>query len=160
MLKKFFALNELTPKRSSEISIRFYPNFIPSHKDEPSRDKFEIVYNDEFGHGVRSKVSFGTGELLFRFDGILLNEQTLYSLQKKPGLYIEDPYLMGKVLHSCDPNTSVDTRIQEFRARREINPGDLITMDYESTEDELFRSFECKCGAANCRGHIKGRLIM
>jgi hypothetical protein len=30
-------------------------------------------------------------------------------------------------------------------------------MDYETTEDELFRAFNCACGSVSCRGQIKGK---
>lgn len=127
------------------------------HELEPTRDKFEIVYRCGFGEGIMAKTSFWEGEAIFRFDGSLLTHQTLYTLQMRPGLYIEDPYFMGKTLHSCDPNAYVDMKSQQFWARKHINPGDFITIDYEATEDVLFRSFDCGCGADKCRGRISGK---
>jgi len=44
-----------------------------------------------------------------------------------------------------------------FTARKQINPNEFLTMDYESTEDELFRFFNCGCGSENCHGYITGR---
>lgn len=118
-----------------------------------------MEYTQRFGEGVVSKTFFGKGELIFRFDGTVLNHQTLYTLQKRPGVYIEDPFFVGKILHSCDPNTTVDMDNQTFWATRDIQSGDFITMDYESTEDQLFRSFHCQCGSHHCRGHIVGKLV-
>jgi hypothetical protein len=144
-------------KQLLENDLRFYPDYIIAHEYEPTRDKFDIIYHPVCGEGVVSKTFFNAGDILFRFDGNLLNEQTLFTLQKNIGLYIEDPLFMGKVLHSCNPNASVDMTKQEFRALRDIPSGDFITMDYETTEDELFQSFFCQCGSSNCRGNILGR---
>jgi hypothetical protein len=155
-LNKYFHLNELSIKRLSENN-RFYPGHIAKHKDEPVKDKFQIAHHPVYGEGVVSKVFFSSGQLLFRFDGSLRHDQTLYTLQIEPGLYIEDLYFMGKVLHSCEPNTFIDMKSQECWCSRPIQPGDFVTIDYEATEDELFRSFQCQCGSNNCRGQIVGR---
>lgn len=37
-----------------------------------------------------------------------------------------------------------------------IVPGEYLTMDYETTEEELFREFTCCCGSDKCRGLIQG----
>lgn len=56
--------------------------------------------------------------------------------------------------HSCDSNTyfrCTDTRA-EIYARRDIAPGEELTVDYgESHHDG---KLPCRCGAANCRGYI------
>lgn len=112
-----------------------------------------------YGEGVKALRAFGRGELVFRFDGTLLSHQTLFTLQKRKHLYIEDPYVMGKVLHACDPNMAVDMERQTFHATRDIRTGEFLTMDYETTEDVLFNRFHCRCGSGICRGLIAGRLV-
>jgi hypothetical protein len=144
-------------KRLSESNGRFYPSHIEEHPNEPTPDKFTIVYHPDFGEGVKTKVFFNKGELVFRFDGHLLHHQTLYTLQKNIREFIEDPYFTGKILHSCDPNTTVDMEQQIFWASKDIHPGHYLTMDYESTEDLLFNSFDCQCGSDKCRGFITGK---
>ncbi|MCA9912708.1 MAG: SET domain-containing protein-lysine N-methyltransferase [Anaerolineae bacterium] len=141
------------------IAQRFYPDVLPPYLYEPTRDCFRIDrISDSTGEGVRSLIGFQAGEIVFRFTGFLTSEITQFSLQLIPGTHIHDPYFMGKVLHNCDPNTDVDIQRREFIARRDIAPGELITMDYAQTEDVLFRTFVCSCGAPNCRGIVKGRL--
>ncbi|CAM3870845.1 SET domain-containing protein-lysine N-methyltransferase [Alicyclobacillus pomorum] len=149
-------MNTKPPFESDE---RFYPVTIGIHPNEPTKDKFSMKYQPTFGEGVVATTFFGKGELICRFDGALLTHQTLYTLQKRPGVYIEDPFFMGKILHSCHPNTTVDMDSQTFWATKDIQPSDFITMDYESTEDQLFRSFHCQCGSYQCRGHIVGKLV-
>ena len=145
-------LHEATP-------MRFYPDSMPRFADEPTRDRFDIrPISDGAGEGIVALVDFAPGDVVFRFSGFLMQEQTLFTLQVEPGVYIHDPYFMGKTLHSCDPNCDVDMRTRTFTARRHIRAGDLVTMDYDQTEDMLWRAFDCGCGAASCRGRIAGRL--
>jgi len=139
------------------IGLRFYPETLPSYLYEPTREKFSIqTISDVIGEGVVANTSFRAGEIVCSFTGFLTSEITQFSLQITPGLHLHDPYFMGKILHHCDPNTSVDMTRRIFIATRDIFPGDLVTMDYAQTEDYLFRTFPCSCGAEHCRGYIKG----
>ena len=96
---------------------------------------------------------------MFKFAGTFLTHQTLFSLQVEDGLYIEDPVVMGKVLHNCEPNMICNMNDFTFIASRDIIAGEWLTMDYETTEDILWRNFECCCGTRSCRGLIKGRKV-
>jgi tyrocidine synthetase III len=139
------------------VPDRFYPDFYPRFPFEPTRDRFHIVKSDEVGEGIVSKSSFKSGDIVFKFAGVLLNEMTLFTLQLQQGFHLHDPFFMGKVLHSCDPNMVCDMKTQTFTAVKEIKPGEFLTMDYETTEDELFRFFECHCGSPNCKKLIMGK---
>lgn len=134
---------------------RFYPDSLPPFLLEPRSDHFQIQkIGDDVGEGVVSLIPFYKGQVLFAFTGFLLNEITQYTLKVSDGLHLHDPFFMGKVLHSCNPNSSCDMESRIFTAVRDIEPGELITMDYMETETDLFKSFPCRCGAANCRGWI------
>lgn len=137
--------------------LRYYADLCAPFANEPTRDRVEVVGTEGKCEGLRAAIPFQQDEVVFRFYGPSVQEQTLYTLQSSPGHYISDPLVMGKVLHSCDPNMSCDMRTQTFTARRAIKVGEFLTMDYETTEDELFRSFYCGCGTALCRGLIRGR---
>jgi uncharacterized protein len=64
--------------------------------------------------------------------------------------------------HSCDPNC--ETFIPRGRiwieSMRDIRAGEELTYDYmydmdkSYTDDDLFRLYACRCGAANCRKTI------
>jgi SET domain-containing protein len=56
--------------------------------------------------------------------------------------------------HSCSPNAFMQIHHNHilFLALRDINPGDEITIDYESTLHSDDK--RCICGAGNCRGTI------
>lgn len=139
-------------------SPRFYPDQLPAFPHEPTRDKFTISFiRDGVGEGVTSLASFEPGEVVFGISGFFTSYVTLFSLQIAEGLHLHDPYFYGKLLHSCDPNTYVDLSKREFIALKPIRPGDFVTLDYARTEDYLFRTFPCSCGAVNCRGVVAGR---
>lgn len=56
--------------------------------------------------------------------------------------------------HSCDPNLFMRTMRGRvlFFARRDITPGDELTLDYGESYHEGRK--RCRCGARNCRGAI------
>jgi tyrocidine synthetase-3 len=139
------------------LSYRFYPDDIPPFPHEPTRDRFEIVRGEDIGEGVCSLVAFSPEDIVFQFTGTYMSEITQFSLQIHADLHLHDPYFMGKILHSCDPNTLVDMEQRQFIALKPIAPGDMVTMDYAQTEDVLFKTFICSCGAPNCRGLVTGR---
>lgn len=136
---------------------RLYPDEIAPFAGEANHAYFTIQEFDSHGEGLVTKIFIPKGTEAFRFNGPTLTHQTLFTLQQCPGRYVEDPYVMGKVLHSCNPNLTCDMKTLTFTALRDIHSGEILTMDYEETEDELFRPFQCQCGSENCRGMIKGR---
>ncbi len=141
-------------------SPRYYADISQPFAYEPTRERIRVIRtHDGKGDGLQAVTDFQQGDIVFSFTGPVMTEQTLYTLQIEPGKYLSDPLVMGKVLHACDPNMECDMRTLTFTARRDIAAGEMLTMDYETTEDELFRPFFCGCGAASCRGWIRGRAV-
>jgi hypothetical protein len=57
--------------------------------------------------------------------------------------------------HSCDPTIwFVDD--MTMTARRDLEPGEEITYDYATSEIDEDFMMACGCGAANCRGIVRG----
>lgn len=138
---------------------RLYPDWIPVQENEPTKDEFEKTYRQEFGWCIISRIRFLPGDVVARiYGGIIKPKAALHTVQKAPNLHIYDEWFTGLITHSCDPNTYFDANHETFVAIKEIHPGDIVTCDYQATEDYLARSFECNCGAANCRGIITGRM--
>jgi hypothetical protein len=138
---------------------RFYPDHFPVVPNEACWEDFQVLDVDgKRGQGVLVLRDFSQGSVLFRMNGTLTTEMTLHSLQMAPGLHLDDPYFAGKVLHSCEPNSWLDVETRIYFATRDIEAGELLTMDYDETEDILFRAFDCCCGAASCRGRVGGKL--
>jgi uncharacterized protein len=139
------------------VARRLYAHLAP-FPDEPTTDEVAVTFvSDAIGEAVVASRRFAPGELIARFTGRERPEVALHSLQIAPARHLDDPHFVGKLAHSCDPNGVVDVAARALRARRVIRPGDLVTIDYEHTEDRLFRSFACACGAAACRHRITGR---
>jgi uncharacterized protein len=57
--------------------------------------------------------------------------------------------------HSCDPSIGVQGQIV-FVAMRDIQPGEELTHDWATTDDDTYE-MPCHCGAANCRRVITGQ---
>lgn len=57
--------------------------------------------------------------------------------------------------HSCEPNVGVRGQIV-FVAMRDIGPGEELTHDWATTDDDDY-SLECRCGAHSCRRLITGQ---
>ncbi len=140
--------------------MRFYPNVVPPFPFEPDTTRFEIrTVPGGQGEGLVSLTSFEPRETVAAFTGFLVPEVSISTLQLGPGRHIHDPYFMGKVLHHCDPNMVVDLKNLKFIACRPIRPGDVISIDYEVTEERLFSHFNCSCDAPDCRRVIKGKSV-
>jgi len=65
-----------------------------------------------------------------------------------------DPEDWRPVNHSCDPNAWLDGL--DTIARRRIELGEEITMDYATFCDEQMKPFDCTCGSTDCRRVIRG----
>jgi len=138
------------------MSNKYYS--IADYEFEPLKNKFSVITTEDKGQGLQSLVNFSKGDIIFKFSGTIQYEQSLYTLQVKPNVYIYDPIIMGKILHSCDPNMFCIMDNFTFIAKKDIKAGDMLYMDYEQTEDYLYNKFICKCLNNNCRGLIAGKL--
>ncbi|EPY32699.1 hypothetical protein STCU_02738 [Strigomonas culicis] len=59
------------------------------------------------------------------------------------------------IRHSCEPNMQfVHGRTLLFAAKRNINVGEELTVDYATLRDEAMPHFACGCGTKNCRSVI------
>lgn len=121
---------------------------------------FDVVVSDEEderGRGVFALRPFVRGHRICRISGIIVHEVRQHTLQITPTAHLYDPYFTGFLLHSCSPNTFLDMQRFELWALQDVTVGEALTMDYASTEDVLFKQFQCSCGSANCRTWITGR---
>ncbi|HXD30786.1 MAG TPA: SET domain-containing protein-lysine N-methyltransferase [Pyrinomonadaceae bacterium] len=65
-----------------------------------------------------------------------------------------DPDHWKPINHSCDPSGWLDGL--NLVARRDIQPGQEITMDYATFCNDRMEEFVCNCEAEDCRGIIRG----
>lgn len=125
---------------------------------EPLQDNFMIVSSpEEIGSAVITKIHFEVDDLIAQCAGITLPIQTLRTLQlPNEIMFIHDEWFAGFLLHSCDPNCKLDMNTFQLIAIKKIKVYDVLTIDYEDTEKQLYQAFNCLCGSPSCRKWIEG----
>ncbi len=119
-----------------------------------------IIKQTEKGRGVFATRKFAQGETVVV--GMQIEEvpeRTIYSFQMDFNLYVNLDEPARVINHSCDPNTGVRNNQfggYDFVALWDIEAGDEITWDYETTEYESIAVSQCLCGSLYCRGKILG----
>ncbi|AKM45291.1 SET domain containing protein [Burkholderia contaminans] len=144
----------IDPARRASI----YPSHeLKAEDGYPSADTFQIIQTDDGrGAGVRALKAFERGRRIARVSGQVTAFCRLHTLQINTHTHLYDPHFCGLLLHACDPNVRLDMASFELWSLRDIAAGEVLTMDYASTEDVLMRQFECHCGSPNCRRWITG----
>lgn len=127
------------------------PLLLPTENDLIKRE------TAEYGIGIYALHSYARGECVGQFLAMPSDGLRQHSLQRSPGDHLEDPYFVGYLLHSCDPNVIVDMHRQKVFCLKDIQAGEPLFMDYASTEDVLFKQFACGCASPGCRQWITGR---
>lgn len=135
-----------------------YPPDFRVDADLPDTDHFDVTsVNGKVGMGVKAKQCFDRGTRVAKFTGLLSNRIMQHTLQVSPQTHLHDPWFVGLLTHSCAPNCVLDMQRLEIWALADIQPGELLTIDYAVTEDVLHRQFACGCGSSACRKWITGR---
>lgn len=111
----------------------------------------------EYGVGIYAQRPYMRGECVGHFIAESGHSLRQHSLQRTPEVHLVDPYFIGYLSHSCDPNVVLDMHQQQVFCIRDIIADEPLCMDYASTEDTLFRQFACGCNAPNCRQWVTGR---
>ena len=92
------------------------------------------------------------------------NDPNFYIMELQTGWYIDarhEANLSRFINHSCDPNckiVSVNVRGHMrvgIYSLRDLAPGEFLSYDYHF-DTKHGDKFICRCGAANCRGTMKG----
>lgn len=135
-----------------------YPSRYGNDPLFPKKEDFQVIFKDDVsGQGVITYRSFKRGEVIARMAGDVIGEIRQHTLQVSPDRHLFDPFFSGYFLHSCDPNISLDMQAMTVTALQDIPANSYLYMDYAETEDHLFKTFPCSCGAAACRGWIGGK---
>lgn len=69
-------------------------------------------------------------------------------------IWSRDPERWKPVNHACDPSAWLEGL--DVVARRPLEPGEEVTLDYATFCNGLMPAFECECGSPACRGTIRG----
>lgn len=139
-------------------AMLLYPFELDLNSHYPTQGKFMVKHNQENkGAGVFVKTPYKRGELVALFTGHIVPCVMQHTLQISSTAHLHDTYFSGLLLHSCNPNIFVDMQKFEIWAIQDIKAGEALAMDYASTEDVLFKQFQCFCKSPNCRKWITGR---
>ena len=112
------------------------------------------------GRGVFIAERVCEGQTIFVMSGYLIKDREravklncTSQIGKNIWLYPSSP---GRYLnHSCNPNAILKNGIKLISIKQ-INPGEEVTIDYSTTEDDIRWSMKCcKCGSENCRKTIE-----
>ena len=123
------------------------------------REKHIIKETGNKGKGLYSTINYGKGNIVLVLEGNYLPYPTRTSIQ------VGDRHLEswegGHVNHHCLPNTKVVVEhgdllmLPYLVAIKDIQIGEQITFDYESTETEMSEPFKCNCHGKWIRGKEK-----
>lgn len=136
--------------------------------------KWEVRAGFEGHFGMCAIEPIGAGELIERYEEhahVLVSkthvlkhwnaaQQKLFTRYAYPltdeiyVLWSSNPEDWKPINHSCDPNAWLDGL--NLTARRSIQAGEQITMDYATFSNECMDQFVCACGSPDCRGTIRG----
>lgn len=123
------------------------------------------------GEGLFAEAPITRGEVVSRFGGRLVTDAELRDLLTEAaatGTYVDTLSLLtdeNLVLpagapqhagnHGCDPNTWwVDPCL--VAARRDLDAGEELTLDYATITDDPEFAMDCSCGSESCRGRVTG----
>lgn len=135
-----------------------------------ANDKMELKDAGSKGLGVFAREQIQKGEIFHIPDGVERNASEIEKLNPQDfdfvfeigdGMWLSpadfnSPSPQWFMNHSCDPNTVSLSNNYECMAARDIAPGEEITIDYATFDDDSDYVLECRCGSFNCRGTIYG----
>jgi uncharacterized protein len=125
--------------------------------------RLEIRATESHGWGLWALRIFVPGDIVMRAHSLTTTTvQGRHSVQMDWQTHVHWDLPARFVNHTCG-NANVGLRVQEngriewfdFVALREINVGEQILWDYETTEYEI-HDFVCSCGSAHCRKVLRG----
>ena len=105
----------------------------------------------------------GKDEIVLVLRGEIIGQPTKYSIQIGEHKHLEpytDPQDIRSLIrflnHSCDPSAYINFDDLTVRALRNLDPGEEVSFNYNTTEYEMANPFKCNCEAENCRDDIRG----
>ena len=128
----------------------------------------EVLESPIEGRGLFATEPIKAGSVVARLGGRLVSGLELRELFASSSSYVDtitvlpDVHLVlparqpiGYGNHSCDPALWHDDAYT-LTARRDIDSGEEITIDYGTQTAEPDFTMDCRCGSALCRGTVTG----
>jgi SET domain-containing protein len=117
------------------------------------------------GTGLFARAPIRAGEVVIRLDGREIDDATLAGLTPPYSsltiaegrhLLIDPAHPVRYGNHSCDPNLWHEDAVT-IVARRDVAPGEELTIDYATHTGVEDWVMACRCGRPGCRGRVTGR---
>ncbi len=144
------------------------------YRHKQKHRKFVVKVNALAGYGIYAKQNFKEGEIIFSSEGKahrLITKKYVeqnwkpdeienfrrYAWPVSDEVYIlwdTKPAEWAPQNHSCDPNTQYSGL--NVIAKKEIEKGEELTLDYTSFLNNEMESFICNCGVPGCKKIIQG----
>ncbi len=110
------------------------------------------------GRGVFVSRDFRAGSPITRLSGQLMRGSLALSdpdyIGIGPQCWIDPELPFSTINHSCEPTAAFGRR-QTIHAVRDLSPGDEVTIDYSTTEEDPDWQMDCACGTTSCRGVLR-----
>jgi hypothetical protein len=119
---------------------------------------FKIITDDSsYGARLFTNQSFREGDVIHRIEQYRVMVQPTYqTIQIGHNRHIEEHWVISYLNHSCQPNTHIDVERMEVIASRDIAADEELSFFYPSTEWEMARPFDCRCGSRQCIRKVAG----
>lgn len=125
-----------------------------------------LLRPDAGGQGIEARLPVAAGEVLAIWGGEVFDGAGFARLSddlRRRSVQIEEDAFMvpshvgaaDRFNHGCDPNAGISGQIV-LVALRDIAVGEEVCYDYATTDGSPYDEFDCRCGAASCRGRITG----
>jgi hypothetical protein len=146
---------QLNDELQQELVVIQDATLFPAPLEVPKiNPKLSIMSREETGKCVIAMAVIQVGEVVLTNTSTKLSRPLRYSWQIDKDIHLLGP---GVIDHNCDnPTCAIDPKTNNLVAFRQINPGEIATFNYLTTEYELISPFECNCGEKDCFGIIKG----
>jgi uncharacterized protein len=152
-----------------EEKIREMKTYLPQTWVNP---RIEFRPSRISDNGMFAREPINKGEAVCIVGGIVMTDEEFIAFQGAHRIYnsiqiddhlhlVEDPevtrYLEGSMNHCCDSSTWMDDDAT-LVARRNIEPGEEVTVDYAlfTTQSNWMLDTRCRCGSPYCRRIITG----
>lgn len=143
----------------------FPQEYAPHSQVDPRLERRQSAIQ---GAGLFATAPIHAGEVVTIWGGTIFTDEDLDAGVARPnscvqiaegfhlGSYRAQPeYLDEFMNHSCDPNVWLSDEVT-LVARRDIAPGEELTVDYALWETDPAWKMECFCGVAACRRVVTG----
>lgn len=143
-------------------------------RHQKKQKKYKLLRNSINGYGIYANHNLRQGDIIFEGEGKsqrIISRKFVdknwteeakqvfknYAYPISQEVYIlwdMDAKEWAPQNHSCNPNCHYEGL--NVIASRTISEGEELSLDYALLLDQYAESFECTCGANNCRGIIRG----